>query len=80
MFKTKTSFRRKSHKGIEFEAMDGRPVHFIILSLIPKDKLEAHLKYLTELSRIFSKPFVSSALLEARTEEEVIKILWEAQQ
>lgn len=69
-----------SHKGIEFEAMDGRPVHFIILSLIPKDKLEAHLKYLTELSRIFSKPFVSSALLEARTEEEVIKILWEAQQ
>ncbi len=69
-----------SYKGIDFGAMDGKPVHFIILSLIPEDKLDKHLKYLTQLSKIFSKPFVSSALMEARTEEEVLRILWEAQQ
>ena len=69
-----------SHKGIDFRSMDGLPAHFIILSLVPKDRLEDHLKYLTDLSRIFSKPFVSSALMEARTEEEVIRILLEAQQ
>ncbi len=69
-----------SHKGIDFRSMDGLPVHFIILSLVPKDRLEDHLKYLAEVSRVFSKPFVSSALMEARTEQEVIKILLEAQQ
>jgi len=69
-----------SYKGIDFGAMDGKPVHFIILSLIPEDKLDKHLKYLTQLSKIFSKPFVSSALMEARTGEEVLRILWEAQQ
>ncbi len=68
------------HRGIDFGAMDGKPVHFIILSLIPKDKIEDHLKYLTEISRTFSKPFISSALMEARTEEEVLRILQEAQE
>ena len=68
------------HKGIDFGSMDGKPVYFIILSLIPKEKLEEHLRYLTDISRIFSKPFVSSALMEARTEEEVIRILQEAQE
>ncbi len=69
-----------SYKGIDFGAMDGKPVHFIILSLIPEDKLDEHLRYLTQLSKIFSKPFISAALMEARTEEEVLRILWEAQQ
>ena len=69
-----------SHKGIDFRSMDGLPVHFIILSLVPKDRLEDHLRYLAEVSRVFSKPFVSSALMEARTEQEVVKILLEAQQ
>jgi len=68
------------HKGIDFGSMDGKPVHFIILSLIPKDKMEDHLRYLTEISRIFSKPFIYSALMEARTEEEVLRILQEAQE
>jgi PTS system nitrogen regulatory IIA component len=68
------------HKGIDFGSMDGKPVHFIILSLIPKDRMEDHLKYLIEISRIFSKPFIYSALMEARTEEEVLRILQEAQE
>lgn len=67
------------HKGIDFGSMDGKPVHFIILSLIPKERLEEHLRYLTDISRIFSKPFIFSALVKARTEEEVIRILQEAQ-
>ena len=69
-----------SHKGIDFRSMDGLPVHFIILSLVPRDRLDDHLRYLAEVSRVFSKPFVSSALMEARTEQEVIRILLEAQQ
>ncbi len=69
-----------SYKGIDFGSMDGKPAHFIILSLIPEHKVAEHLKYLTQLSKIFSKPFVLSALMEARTEEEVLRILWEAQQ
>ncbi len=68
------------HKGIDFGSMDGKPVNFIILSLIPRNKIDAHLKYLIQVSRIFSKPFISSALMEARTEEEVLRILEEAQE
>jgi|GEM_PF-77119 len=67
-----------SHEGIDFGSLDGKPVHVILLTLVPEDRLEQHLDALKELSRTFSKPFVIPALLEARTNEEVLEILREA--
>ena len=67
-----------SQRGIEFGSLDGKPVHVILLTLVPEERLQEHLDALREFSRIFSKPFVIPALMEARTEEEVLEILREA--
>jgi mannitol/fructose-specific phosphotransferase system IIA component (Ntr-type) len=67
-----------ANEGIDFGSLDGKPVHVILLTLVPEERLEQHLDALRELSRTFSKPFVIPALLEARTKEEVMEVLREA--
>ncbi len=67
-----------SQRGIEFGSLDGRPAHVILLTLVPEERLQEHLNALREFSRIFSKPFVMPALMEARTREEVMEVLREA--
>ncbi len=67
-----------SQRGIDFGSLDGKPVHVILLTLVPQERLQEHLDTMREFSRVFSKPFVMPALLEARTKEEVIEVLREA--
>jgi PTS system nitrogen regulatory IIA component len=55
----------RSRTGVEFSALDGRPVYLFFLLVAPDDAIGIHLKMLARISRILKDPAVRKALLEA---------------
>jgi PTS system nitrogen regulatory IIA component len=64
-----------SQKGIEFNSLDGEPVHIIFLLLGPVDVMGEHLKALSRISRLFKDKFLRQAIRNAVTAEEIVKII-----
>ena len=57
--------------GIDFDAIDGQPVHIVVVLLAPKDEDRSHLELLAGLARTLQKETVRRAVMEARTTEEI---------
>jgi mannitol/fructose-specific phosphotransferase system IIA component (Ntr-type) len=57
--------------GIDFDAIDGLPVHIVVVLLAPKDEDRSHLELLAGLARALQKESVRRAVMEAETAEEV---------
>jgi PTS system nitrogen regulatory IIA component len=55
----------RSRTGVDFNALDGRPVYLFFLLVAPDDAIGIHLKMLARISRILKDPTVRKALLEA---------------
>ena len=64
-----------SKKGVDFEALDGEPVHIIFLLVAPKDSAADHLKALARISRLLKDKFVRAALKEVKAPQDVVKII-----
>jgi PTS system nitrogen regulatory IIA component len=64
-----------SQKGVGFNSLDGEPVHLIFFLIGPADAAGKHLKALSRISRLFKDRFFRQSLREAKTSEEVIKII-----
>lgn len=64
-----------SQKGVEFNSLDGEPVHLIFFLVGPVEVAGQHLKALSRISRLFKDKFFRQALREAKSVEEVIKII-----
>ncbi len=64
-----------SQKGVEFNALDGEPVYIIFLLAGPVEVAGQHLKALSRISRLFKDRFFRQAIRDAKTKEEVIKII-----
>jgi len=64
-----------SRRGIEFNSLDGEPVHIIFLLVGPVEVAGQHLKALSRISRLFKDKFLRQAIKEANTSEEVVKII-----
>ncbi|MDR2772662.1 MAG: PTS sugar transporter subunit IIA [Elusimicrobiota bacterium] len=64
-----------SHKGIEFNSLDGEPVNIIFLLVGPLEASGQHLKALSKISRLFKDKFLRQAIREASTAEVVVKII-----
>jgi PTS system nitrogen regulatory IIA component len=64
-----------SQKGVEFNSLDGEPVHLIFFLVGPVEVAGKHLKALSRISRLFKDKFFRQSLREAGTAEEVIKII-----
>jgi fructose-specific phosphotransferase system IIA component len=65
----------RSTKGIDFEALDDKPVHLFFLLCAPTDS--EHLKALAKLSRFLKKESFRKKLLEAKDAAEVLAIIKE---
>jgi len=65
----------RSKEGIEFEALDSRPVHLIFLIAAPIESGGLYLKALARLSRLLRYQEFRNELMEAKTAEEIIKII-----
>jgi PTS system nitrogen regulatory IIA component len=66
-----------SHKGIEFNSLDGEPVHIIFLLVGPIEVAGQHLKALSKISRLFKDKFLRQAIKGVATTDEVVKIIQE---
>jgi PTS system nitrogen regulatory IIA component len=64
-----------SHKGIEFNSLDGELVHIIFLLVGPVEVAGQHLKALSKISKLFKDKFLRQAIRDAATAEEIVKII-----
>lgn len=62
-------------RGVDFEAIDGEPVHLIIGVLAPDGQASQHLKVLARISRLFRSAELRSALLNAKDNAEAHGLL-----
>jgi len=61
-------------EGVDFDAIDGAPVHIVVMLLVPDDEDKAHLKLLAALARLLQQPHVRRALLQARDAQAVVDL------
>jgi mannitol/fructose-specific phosphotransferase system IIA component (Ntr-type) len=64
----------RSAKGIDFEALDQKPVHFVILFLVPKKDYHLHLQTLAAIAKMFTNIEIRRRLGEARQHQEILDI------
>jgi PTS system nitrogen regulatory IIA component len=62
-------------KGVEFQSLDGRPTHIIIVTVSPQDSSGPHVQFLAQISRILTARKTRERLLRAKSKQEVIAIL-----
>ena len=67
-----------SQEGIEFESLDGEPVHLFFLLVSPPDRPGDHLRALENISRQLRDDMFCKFLKQARTPEDIGQLLQEA--
>ena len=66
-----------SDAPVEFDALDNEPCRIFIMTLSPMEKTGPHLQFLAEISLLFKSAEKRQELLNAASEEEVLKVLSE---
>ena len=64
----------RSKSGIDFESLDGKPVHFIVLFLVPKDQFQTHLRTLAAIAKFLNDPNVRKELGEAPDASSILEV------
>jgi len=65
-----------SHKGIEYEAIDGKPVRLIVLIATPEAHYDQHIQVLAGVAKIFGQdPEIMNDIFRAKTAADVHEIL-----
>lgn len=66
-----------SHKGVDFESIDGRPTHLFFLLVTPENSTGLHLRVLAKISRILKDDVFKRRLLNAVDSDEILSIIKE---
>ncbi len=66
-------------EGLEFEAEDGQLVHLVVLFVSPESATTLHVKVLANISRLLKEEGVRRSLREARSGEEFMATLQQAE-
>ena len=61
----------RSSSGINYDAVDNRPVHLIVMILAPLDMAETYLHTLAGVSRLLKDPDRKNKLLQAAAADEI---------
>ncbi len=69
----------RSHRGIDFNSLDGQPVRLFFLLLIPKDEKVKHLAALAEIAKLVKMPDFIDGILQAPDAKEIFKLLKKAE-
>lgn len=69
-----TAFALKK-EGVDFESLDGQPARIFVMTVSSTLRTGPHIRYLSEISKLLTRPSVRRKLLEAESEEEIVKIL-----
>jgi nitrogen PTS system EIIA component len=65
----------RSIKGIEFDSLDKKPVHFIYLVLAPAKSSGKHLKVLARISRLLKNKSLREAIMNASETDQIYSII-----
>lgn len=65
----------RSRAGIEFEALDNAPVHFVILFIVPRKHYQLHLQTLAAIAKLFTNSEMRRQIAEAESRDEILTIL-----
>ncbi len=68
------SFGRSS-QGVDFEAMDGKPVHLFFLLVAPENCAGIHLRALARIARLLKNSVVRKKLASASDKESILKVI-----
>lgn len=63
----------RSRQGIDFDAIDGKPVHLFFLLMAPESSTGQHLKALAKISRMLKDPEFRNDLMAAAGAEEIYR-------
>ena len=66
-----------SRKGVDFEAIDGKPTHLFFALVAPENSAGIHLKALARISRLFKNPRFRESILKAATPEQIYSLIAE---
>lgn len=67
----------KSAAGIDFNAMDGKPVYLFFLLLAPENSAGQHLKTLAKISKMLKDDRFRSSLIQASSRNEIFRMIAE---
>jgi len=65
----------RSLDGLDFESMDGQPVHLFFLLLAPEDSVGIHLKTLARISKLLKNSDIRRQLMEAADAEGIYQLI-----
>ena len=64
-------------QGVNFDALDGEPVHIFFLLVAPEDSAGPHLKGLARISRLLKDKYFRESLKQLRDEKTILKLIRE---
>ena len=63
-----------STSGIPFESLDGEPVNFIVLFVVPKDQFQTHLRTLAAIAKFLNDKTVREELSKAPSSAAILQV------
>jgi PTS system fructose-specific IIC component len=70
----------KTKNDIDFDALDGNPVHLVFLLVGRDDMVSKHIKLLSRISRLMNKDEFRERLVNSNSKEEIINIFKEEEE
>ncbi len=67
----------KSSRGVDFESMDGKPVHLFFLLVAPESSAGIHLRALAKIARLLKNGSVRKRLGNVTSREEIYAVIGE---
>ena len=64
----------RSVRGIEFDSLDGQPVFFIVLFVVPKDQFQTHLRTLAAIAKFLNDKTVREELGKAEGSAQILQV------
>lgn len=64
----------RSSEGVDFEAIDNAPVHFVMLFVVPKKEYNLHLQTLAAVARMFHNCDIRRQLQDATSVAQVLDV------
>ncbi len=65
----------RSHKGVDFEAIDGKPAHIFFLLMAPENSTGAHLQMLARISRLLKDTAFRQRLMTAADRHKLYMVI-----
>jgi mannitol/fructose-specific phosphotransferase system IIA component (Ntr-type) len=64
-----------SQDGVQFESIDGKPTHLILLLVTPRNKTKVHIRTLAEIAKLLNDAAFRERLIAAGSSTDVVQLI-----